>query len=316
MPDISPRLLKGGIVLIDPDTAAVQRIIALQYNPDTLTRTLQVQAVRGEGGRPLGGAAAQGPAGRDDQARRRDRRHRPARVARRRTRRPSQLGIHPQLAALETIVYPTSSAAAGQQPAGPARARSRSRRWRRRSRCSCGARTASCRCGITDFSITEEAFDPTLNPIRAKVSLGLRVLQRRRPRLRPQGRQPVHGLSAAEGAAGRAGRGRRASPRSASEACRERSDPALLQALPDHAVPADQPLLRHRRRRRSSPRTARRSSTCGAASCRRRSASPLLQRARRDRRATGWTTSPRSTSATPSSSGGSATPTARCGPTS
>lgn len=26
----SPRLLKGGIVLIDPDTAAVQRIIALQ----------------------------------------------------------------------------------------------------------------------------------------------------------------------------------------------------------------------------------------------------------------------------------------------
>ena len=29
---------------------------------------------------------------------------------------------------------------------------------------------------VTDFSITEEAFDPSLNPIRAKVSLGLRVL--------------------------------------------------------------------------------------------------------------------------------------------
>jgi hypothetical protein len=29
---------------------------------------------------------------------------------------------------------------------------------------------------ITDFSITEEAFDPNLNPIRAKISLGLRVL--------------------------------------------------------------------------------------------------------------------------------------------
>ena len=29
---------------------------------------------------------------------------------------------------------------------------------------------------ITDFSITEEAFDPPLNPIRAKVSLGMRVL--------------------------------------------------------------------------------------------------------------------------------------------
>ena len=29
---------------------------------------------------------------------------------------------------------------------------------------------------VTDFSVTEEAFDPALNPIRAKVSLGLRVL--------------------------------------------------------------------------------------------------------------------------------------------
>ena len=46
----SPRLLKGGIVLIDPDTSAVQRIIALQYNPDTLTRTLQVQGAGAESG--------------------------------------------------------------------------------------------------------------------------------------------------------------------------------------------------------------------------------------------------------------------------
>jgi hypothetical protein len=29
---------------------------------------------------------------------------------------------------------------------------------------------------LTTFSITEEAFDPNLNPIRAKVNLGLRVL--------------------------------------------------------------------------------------------------------------------------------------------
>ena len=33
----SPKLLKGGIVLVDPDTAAVQRVIGLQYNPDSLT---------------------------------------------------------------------------------------------------------------------------------------------------------------------------------------------------------------------------------------------------------------------------------------
>jgi hypothetical protein len=29
---------------------------------------------------------------------------------------------------------------------------------------------------VTEFNITEEAFDTALNPIRAKVSLGLRVL--------------------------------------------------------------------------------------------------------------------------------------------
>jgi hypothetical protein len=46
----SPRLLKGGLVLIDPDTSAVKRIIALQYNPDTITRTLQVQGVGPEPG--------------------------------------------------------------------------------------------------------------------------------------------------------------------------------------------------------------------------------------------------------------------------
>ena len=46
----SPRLLKGGIVLIDPVSAAVQKVIALQYNPDSLSRTLQVQGVGGEGG--------------------------------------------------------------------------------------------------------------------------------------------------------------------------------------------------------------------------------------------------------------------------
>ena len=29
---------------------------------------------------------------------------------------------------------------------------------------------------LTDFSITEEAFDTSLNPIRAKVNIGMRVL--------------------------------------------------------------------------------------------------------------------------------------------
>lgn len=43
-------MIKGGTVLIDLESSAVQRIIALQYNPDTINRTLQVQGVDEEGG--------------------------------------------------------------------------------------------------------------------------------------------------------------------------------------------------------------------------------------------------------------------------
>src|SRR5579862_2672313 len=43
----SPKLVKGGIVTMDPDTSAVKSVIALQYNPDSLSRTLQIQAMPG-----------------------------------------------------------------------------------------------------------------------------------------------------------------------------------------------------------------------------------------------------------------------------
>src|SRR5271165_5918672 len=43
----SPRLVKGGIVTMDPETSVVRSVIALQYNPDTLSRSLQIQAVAG-----------------------------------------------------------------------------------------------------------------------------------------------------------------------------------------------------------------------------------------------------------------------------
>ncbi len=47
----SPRVLKGGIVLLDPDqfTVLPNGIIVLQYNPDTLTRTLKIKGAE-EGG--------------------------------------------------------------------------------------------------------------------------------------------------------------------------------------------------------------------------------------------------------------------------
>jgi len=43
----SRRLIKGGIVLIDRETFAAQRIITLQYNPDMLTRMPEAQTVYG-----------------------------------------------------------------------------------------------------------------------------------------------------------------------------------------------------------------------------------------------------------------------------
>ena len=86
-----------------------------------------------------------------------------------------QLGIHPQLAALETIIYPSSSqllennrlAQQGTLEIAPMQAPLTLFIWSKN-------RVLPVR--LTDFSITEEAFDPGLNPIRAKVSLGMRVL--------------------------------------------------------------------------------------------------------------------------------------------
>src|SRR5206468_6522200 len=87
----------------------------------------------------------------------------------------TQSGILPQLAALETIVYPTSRqllannalAKSGTLEIVPMQAPLTLFVW---------SRNRILPVRITDFSITEEAFDPALNPIRAKVSLGMRVL--------------------------------------------------------------------------------------------------------------------------------------------
>ena len=86
-----------------------------------------------------------------------------------------QYGIQPQLAALETIIYPTSGhlrqneaqQSSGTLEIAPFQAPLTIFVWSK-------SRIAPVR--ITDFSIEEQFFDPNLNPIRAKVSLGMRVL--------------------------------------------------------------------------------------------------------------------------------------------
>jgi hypothetical protein len=168
----SPQLLKGGIVLLNPDTGQPVQIIVLQYNPDTLTRTLQVQGIGPEPGDRLEALRLKAPPletikldaeiDATDQMEKAD----PT---------TAQLGIYPQLAALETIVYPSSQqlqandsqSQMGTLEIAPMEAPLALFVWSQ-------VRVLPVR--ITDFSITEEAFDPNLNPIRAKVSLGMRVL--------------------------------------------------------------------------------------------------------------------------------------------
>lgn len=169
----TPRVVKSGLVVIDADTAAIRRVITLQYNPDSLSRTLQVQGA-GEGGTRSEALRLKGPAvetikldaeiDATDQLEFPD--QNPNAVA---------LGIQPQLAALEMLVSPTSAdlaasnalAGAGTIEILPAEAPLAVFVWSRQ-------RILPVR--VTELSVAEEAFDPALNPIRAKVSLGLRVL--------------------------------------------------------------------------------------------------------------------------------------------
>lgn len=169
----SPRLIKGGIVTMDPDTAAVQNVIALQYNPDSLTRSLQIQALQGgQDGVRVDVLRLRGPAvetikleaelDATDQLEAQN----PAAM---------QLGLQPQLAQLEMLINPTvetlqaddAMANAGTLEIIPLEQPLTLFVWSK-------SRVVPVR--ITDLSVTEEAFDANLNPIRAKVSLGLRVL--------------------------------------------------------------------------------------------------------------------------------------------
>jgi hypothetical protein len=169
----SPRVLKGGIALLDPTTGAVTRIIVLQYNPDTVTRTLAVQAMADPPDRtqPLRLKAPPVETIKvDAEIDATDQLETPEQFA-----DTVQHGIHPQLAALEALVSPTSTALnasealthAGSLEIVPMQAPLAVFVWS-------ADRIVPVR--VTDLSITEEAFDPTLNPLRAKVSLGMRVL--------------------------------------------------------------------------------------------------------------------------------------------
>lgn len=169
----SPRLVKAGLVLIDPDSGAIDRIVSLQYNAETLSRSLSVQAV-GEEGERSQALRIKGPAvetfsleailDATDQLEFPDR-----------NEAATQAGVFPQIAAMESLIYPTSAqlrsqdqlASAGTLEIAPMETPLALFIWSRH-------RIVPVR--VTELSVTEEAFDPNLNPIRAKVSLSLRAL--------------------------------------------------------------------------------------------------------------------------------------------
>jgi hypothetical protein len=170
----SPRLVKGGIVTVDPRSGRTLRTIALQYNPDSVKREVQVQAAGEPGGDRSQALRLKGAATEtitvEAEIDATDRLEFPA-------EHPTAIehGIHPDLAALETLVQPTSEALqandalarSGVLEVLPIEAPLTIFVWG-------PDRVVPVR--ITTLSITEDAFDAQLNPIRATVSLGMRVL--------------------------------------------------------------------------------------------------------------------------------------------
>lgn len=166
-----PRTLKGALVSIAPQNP-IPQIILFQYNPHSLRRQLRPQIVGGaEGDRSqavrYGSAPTQtitaeveidgtdGLAAGDDQT--------------------VQLGISPQLAALEELAYPTLAQVnldttlfnSGTIEIAPMTAPRVLFVWGPN-------RVLPVR--IESYSIAEDEFDSRLNPIRATVTLEMRVL--------------------------------------------------------------------------------------------------------------------------------------------
>jgi hypothetical protein len=169
----SPRLIKGAIVSIDL-LVKIPNVIVFQYTPDSVTRRLEARSSGGqEGGDRSEAFRLTGPPKETitlgsieldatDQLEMGN----PAAIA---------SGIYPALSALEMLLYPSSAkvignsalAQAGVLEIIPPEAPLTLLVWGPR-------RVLPVR--LTGFNVTEEAFDPLLNPIRAKVDLTLQVL--------------------------------------------------------------------------------------------------------------------------------------------
>ncbi|MYX11239.1 hypothetical protein GTW98_31370 [Streptomyces sp. SID8375] len=171
-----PKPIRSGLVIVDPERGTPQRIIVLQFNPDTLERSVAPQAAGGEGG---GGGGDSG-GDRNEALRLKG----PAQESWKFTAEidaTDQLdvaapnGIHPQLAVLEMLVQPTTAqlraashlSKKGTIEISPIETPLTLFTWGSK-------RVMPVR--LTELSVNESAFDVNLNPIRAALSIGLKVL--------------------------------------------------------------------------------------------------------------------------------------------
>ncbi|MCU0840875.1 MAG: hypothetical protein MUC79_04030, partial [Thiobacillaceae bacterium] len=169
---LSPRLLKAGLVALDPQSGNLRRVIPLQYNPDSLTRSVEPRfmAVPEQGG----ALRFAGPA---DETLRLEAELDATDGLERPDEHPdtAKYGVAPLIAALETLAQPSGAdlnrvaglAAAGVLEIAAPEAPLVLFVWS-------AERVTPVR--ITELSVIEEAFSPGLQPLRAKVSLGLKVL--------------------------------------------------------------------------------------------------------------------------------------------
>src|SRR6267378_5802721 len=168
----SPRLLKGAIIGLDPANPLAS-VVVFQYNPDTMTRKLDARTTSGGDssdrsealrltGPPKETITLNIEVDAADQLEKAS----PLAVA---------SGVYPTLAALEMLLYPktatvianTALALVGNIEIIPPEAPLTLFVWGPQ-------RVVPVR--LTSFSITEQAYDPMLNPILAKVDLTLNVL--------------------------------------------------------------------------------------------------------------------------------------------
>ena len=168
----SPRLIKGAIIGLDPINPLAS-VVVFQYNPDTMTRRLEARSTGGgEGSDRSEAFRLTGPPKETitlnievDAADQLEQANPIAIVS----------GVSPTLAALEMLLYPKSStviantalALIGNIEIIPPEAPLTLFVW---------GPTRVLPVRVTGFSITEEAYDTLLNPIRAKVDLTLTVL--------------------------------------------------------------------------------------------------------------------------------------------